>query len=188
MKRLLFDILISPFGAVLMMFSAYFIVHGVMRDQGPPPLISTSLVEPAPVLAEIPKDAAARAKFKREKPEIVDALALINRMVNQAMRPMADKAQYGREDMWVMLPESMAGDCEDYVLSKIAFLTDAHFPVVANSRLRAVVVHRKGHKPDGHAILELRLPKGSIAFMDNNFDVLMTRRELVAQGYEFFDW
>ncbi len=139
-------------------------------------------------IIQTPIDAAARAKFPADPPAAIDALSFVNRLVNQVITPMSDQQQYGRADHWVMLPPSMKGDCEDYALSKLAILGESGFPTVRNARIRAVVVHRRGMKPEGHAILELRLPSGATVFLDNNSNDLATRADLVARGYEFIDW
>jgi predicted transglutaminase-like cysteine proteinase len=94
---------------------------------------------------------------------------------------------YGVADYWVMLPQDMKGDCEDYALSKLFLLGQAGFPTVTNAKLVGVIVHRKDGS-EGHAILALRLKDGSVVYLDNLNDEPMTRKELVKQGYEFFDW
>jgi predicted transglutaminase-like cysteine proteinase len=135
----------------------------------------------------IPVDTAARAKFPQEDPEFIDTIAAINRLVNDGIQGESDGDHYGIADYWVMMPADGKGDCEDYALTKIFLLGQSGFPTVTNLKLVGVIVHRKGDS-EGHAILALLLPKGEVAYLDNLNTEPMTRAELVAQGYQFFDW
>lgn len=148
------------------------------------PLPSAAPPAPALVAVAVPVASAARAKFPNVPGAQIDALAFINAMVNRSIEYVIDEEHYGVRDHWVMFPPDGKGDCEDYVLAKYALLAQAGFPTVTHARLRSVLVGIQGH-----AILELRMPgDGSILFMDNNTDTLMTRPELEAAGYRFFDW
>lgn len=139
---------------------------------------------PRSVEQTIPVDASARAKFPNVRGDRIDALSFINRFVNLSITYTGDVEQYGRRDHWVMHPVSGKGDCEDYVLTKYHILLEAGFPVLGNARVRSVMAGIQGH-----AILELLMPDdGSILFMDNATNELMTRPELEARGYKFFDW
>lgn len=132
-----------------------------------------------------------RAKFPKEKGELIDGFAYINWLVNHSIKPMEDQEQYGRPEVWVMNPVSGYGDCEDYALTKLQMLSDADYPTVLSVRIRGVAVQTDllGKVFEGHAILEILAPNGSIIFMDNlNPDHLMTRAELEANGYVFADW
>jgi predicted transglutaminase-like cysteine proteinase len=135
----------------------------------------------------IPVDGLARAKFPRSPGVMIDALADINRTVNAAITPIADKDHYGINELWVMFPEDHAGDCEDFALTKLGLLANAGFPVVANTKIVGVAV-KVGDDYFGHAILAVRLAHGEVAYLDNRFAQLMTRRDLVRAGYHFFDW
>jgi predicted transglutaminase-like cysteine proteinase len=135
----------------------------------------------------IPVDSVARAKFPRERGEFIDALAEINRFVNTHIEGVSDMEHYGVEDFWVMAPADGKGDCEDYVLTKLFLLQQAGVPVVTNIKIVGVIVHR-GNDREGHAVLAVRLPKGEVLYMDNMNPEPMTRKELVRQGYQFFDW
>jgi hypothetical protein len=70
-------------------------------------------------------------------------------------------------------------------------LSNAGFPVVTNSKLVAVLVHytTKDGKDEagGHMILAILMPSGAVAYLDLANEP-MTRAELIAHGYEFFDW
>jgi predicted transglutaminase-like cysteine proteinase len=156
------------------------------------PIIAAALCcAPAPAIPQspptIPVDAVARAKFPKLSGDAVDWLANLNRQVNHMIQGESDMEHYGVADYWVMLPQDMKGDCEDYALSKLFLLGQAGFPTVTNAKLVGVIVHRKDGS-EGHAILALRLKDGSVVYLDNLNDEPMTRKELVKQGYEFFDW
>jgi predicted transglutaminase-like cysteine proteinase len=136
----------------------------------------------------VPIAAKARAKFRRTDPAQVDALAYINSYVNAAIIYEPDQDNYGVKDFWVMGPQNQKGDCEDYALTKLLVLSQANFNVVSGTKLVGVVVHHKKEAIGGHMILAVRFKSGEVAYLDSNFSDLMTRRELVARGYEFFDW
>ena len=133
-----------------------------------------------------PVDTVARAKFPRDKPEQIDALAEFNRFVNGSIEYVSDQAHYGVEDHYVSLPPDGKGDCEDIALSKIELLSAIGFPTVINSKLVFVVVH-VGKERYGHAIVAIRLPSGDVAYLDMSNEP-MTRAELKAKGYEFQEW
>jgi predicted transglutaminase-like cysteine proteinase len=134
----------------------------------------------------IPVDQVARAKFPAEDGQFVDSLAELNRVVNDGMTYTDDKSHYGVTDFWVMAPTDGKGDCEDYVLTKIFLLGEVGFPIARGIKIVTVLVHI-GKEIDGHAILAVLMPHGSVAYLDMN-DELMTRPELEAKGYVFFDW
>jgi predicted transglutaminase-like cysteine proteinase len=152
---------------------------------GPAPASPELAVQQA--AANVPVAALSRAKFPGEDPATVDGLALINQLVNQAITYQTDQEHYGVREKAVSWPEDRRGDCEDYALSKMVSLLNLGVPIVQVSRLRFATVEQRG-QTYGHAVLEVQLPNGAAAFMDNNFDELMTRRELEAHGYRFFDW
>lgn len=129
--------------------------------------------------------ALSRPKFPTEPANVVDVLELINVLVNTSMVYMSDEEQYGVPEKWVWLPESGKGDCEDFALAKLAMLQRAGYPIVSNTK----VTFAKTQGGVGHAVLEVLLPNGSVAVLDNNFNTLMTREELVrVHGYVFFNW
>jgi len=158
------------------------------------PTNASAPVDPRAIAAESqtlikpPPDPIGRAKFKAEDPAIVDGLAFVNKTVNQVIRPVPDEQHYGIVDKWVSWPADLQGDCEDVAVSKLVTLSDAGMPVVEFTRLRFVYATGGDGQLYAHAILEARMPKGAIAILDVNFDELMTRRELEAAGYKFFDW
>lgn len=161
---------------------------GLLRDDQPKPLLINAAAPRAPSDAPASKvvtpDPIARAKFPKSDPQIIDKLAFINRTVNALIEPEPDLEHYGVEERWVASPGDLKGDCEDYALTKIEVMGNLDWPLVGNVRIESVVLP----DADGHALVIYRLPSGEVAILDNNFDEPMTRRELVAAGYRFFDW
>lgn len=147
---------------------------------------------PLPKLAApdaAPVDKVARAKFPKADRKLVDLVAYVNSFVNSRMTGVDDKEHYGVDDYWVQAPEDGAGDCEDYALTKILALSVLDLEDPAMLKLVLVVVHeKKADEGEGHAILAFRFPSGEVAYLDNNYDELMTRKELKRAGYQFFDW
>lgn len=149
-------------------------------------LLTAPVASTAPS-SSVPVDYAARAKFPLATPRQVDAIALVNRAINDSIVSESDQKHYGVADLWVMMPPDNKGDCEDFALTKLFVLSQAGFPIVTNTKLVGVIVHT-GKSEEGHAILAVRLDSGEVAYLDNMNAEPMTRRELVARGYEFFDW
>ena len=139
-----------------------------------------------------PIDIAARAKFSHDDGAAIDALSYINRVVNDSIQYESDQEHYGTLELWVMFPQDGKGDCEDYALTKMGILSQAGFPIVTNAKMVGVIVHRRAKDGTddggGHAILAVLLPSGAVAYLDSMNEELMTREELVREGYEFFDW
>lgn len=99
----------------------------------------------------------------------------INREVNRAVRPVSDKAQYGRVEYW-SLPGSRGGDCEDYALEKKRRLME--MGLSGDQLLLTTVLDRK-RQP--HAVLVLRTASGDYV-LDNLNNQIKTWR---ATGYTF---
>lgn len=168
-------------------------MYGVFKSL----LAAVLLLVPAPVLSDaateqvtIPVDNIARAKFPKEDAKLVDGIAELNRFVNSHMVYTSDQPHYGHRDFWVMAPADGKGDCEDYALTKLFMLSEAGFPTVTNTKIVSLIVHVKGKIKDeifGHAILAVLLPNGAVAYLDMTPEP-MTRAELEARGYQFFDW
>lgn len=138
-----------------------------------------------------PVDALARAKVPNEDGQVVDIIAGLNAYVNSHITEEADIDHYDIDDLWVMYPKDGLGDCEDFALTKLGMLGQMGMPVVSSTKLVNVMVHRmtpQGPDDEGHEILAVRLPHGAVLYLDNLNPEPMTREELVAQGYEFFDW
>jgi predicted transglutaminase-like cysteine proteinase len=88
-----------------------------------------------------------------------------NRAINLAIRPMADVAQYGEDDVWsspLATFQRGVGDCEDYAIAKLAALRLAGVP---SSDLRIVVV-RDTRAGEDHAVAAARLD-GHWLMLDN---------------------
>jgi len=151
------------------------------------PIDRQGITADAKMVIKPPPDPIARAKFKGEDIAIVDGLAFVNKTVNGMIQGVDDQSHYGVIDKWVSWPGDLKGDCEDVAASKLVTLSDAGMPIVEFARLRFVYIPSGGALV-AHAIVEARMPNGAIAELDSHFDVLMTRRELEAAGYKFFDW
>lgn len=149
-------------------------------------LTSTAAGAPPTITATFISDTV---KFPKEDVAVLKAIGTVNHFVNEKMVYVSDLEHYGVEEKWVSMPEDSKGDCEDYALTKMELLRQMGVPIVAVAKIRSVTVRdAKGKFLGNHAILELLLPKGSVAFLDLRFDDLMTRRELEAKGYVFYDW
>jgi predicted transglutaminase-like cysteine proteinase len=139
----------------------------------------------------MPEAVADRAKFPLTDPNVVDSMSLVNRVVNAGMTYEDDLAHYGEDEKWVTNPSDAKGDCDDYALTKMEILRQYGWDTLYNARvvtLRVKVI--ENGKPDlaGHAILEVRLSGGEVAYLDNNNNEVMTKAELVDQGYIFTAW
>jgi len=153
-------------------------------------LIALALILPSAAVPKadlLPIDLVARAKFPYEDGRKIDALAAINRFVNDSIVSISDRDHYGVNELWVMNPPDGKGDCEDYSLTKLMILSEAGFPIVTNTKIVGVLVHH-GNKAEGHALLAVLMPNGSVVYLDNLNSEPMTRAELQARGYQFFDW
>jgi predicted transglutaminase-like cysteine proteinase len=133
-------------------------------------------------------DRVAEAKAPREDKRLVDLIQAVNARVNEAIEGESDLEHYGIEELWVMYPSDGKGDCEDYALTKLGMLSQLGVPIVQYTKIVSIIVHLKNAEPEGHAILAIRFPHGTVLYLDNMNPELMTRRELLAQGYQFFDW
>ncbi len=151
-----------------------------------------------------PQDCAAvrrRGATETEAPVRLDAnrlaeLDAVNRAVNAAVHPITDIKLYGRIEEWTYprrarlrlaskqgskkgiarTIETLAGDCEDYVLLKRAQLLALGWP--ANALLITVVRDLEGL---GHAVLTARTDGGDI-ILDNQAEDLAHWK---ATGYAF---
>jgi predicted transglutaminase-like cysteine proteinase len=88
-----------------------------------------------------------------------------NRAINLAIRPVADAARFGEDDVWsppLATFERGAGDCEDYAIAKLAALRLAGVPA---EDLRIVVV-RDTRAGEEHAVAAARLD-GHWLMLDN---------------------
>jgi predicted transglutaminase-like cysteine proteinase len=99
----------------------------------------------------------------------------VNAAVNQAVKPLSDYDIYNKDEVWAY-PDTMVGDCEDYVLEKRRQLAAEG---ISLSNLLITVVR----KPDneGHAVLTLRTDRGDF-ILDNLRDDM---RPWYKTGYRF---
>jgi predicted transglutaminase-like cysteine proteinase len=136
----------------------------------------------------LPPSEIGRAKFPGADPRDVDWLTQVNKLVNRSIIYTPDTELHGVREYWEMFPVSMRGDCEEYALTKMALLGAGGWELPTQTRLRFATIYIDGLPPGGHVVLEVLLNSGQVAVLDNNFDELMTREELVAIGYRFYDW
>src|SRR3954454_20947843 len=102
-------------------------------------------------------------------------LLLVNRWVNETIKPMTDMDHWGVIEKW-SLPSDGYGDCEDYVLLKRKILMDAGWP--REALLITVVRDKKG---EGHAVLTVKTDRGEFV-LDNQNEAVVAWTET---GYRF---
>jgi predicted transglutaminase-like cysteine proteinase len=104
-------------------------------------------------------------------------LALVNSAANRSIRQVADREQYGIDDVWVEGAE--AGDCEDIAIAKRDALLALGWPA---KDLRLVHVNPFGG--EGHAILEVRWSGHEPVLLDNMFEQPISWRIARSNGYD----
>ena len=127
------------------------------------------------------------AKFPGESEAEIGVLEYANVLVNFKIDYEDDMTQYGADDLWVMDPVSMKGDCEDYAITKYSALSRAGYPAMSHTRILTALVTEDGQQY-GHAVLEVKMTNGTIAILDNRYNHLMTKEEVIADGYTLYDW
>jgi predicted transglutaminase-like cysteine proteinase len=95
-------------------------------------------------------------------------LRAVNRQINKAIKPVADKDQYGTREKWVK--GAKAGDCEDYALTKRARLSAMGVP---KSSLLLAVGRNAG---EAHTMLVVRTRDGDFVLNNLNDEVLPVSR------------
>ena len=90
--------------------------------------------------------------------------------VNHEIRPMSDEEQYGGKDMWVSEPPSMAGDCDDYAMTKRCRLIRDGIPASAMQIKKA-----RTWRGEMHAILVVETDEGEMV-LDNLVGPVTPRR------------
>jgi predicted transglutaminase-like cysteine proteinase len=142
---------------------------------------------PIDIRSTFPKDETDELRFPLEDPKEVDAVQYVNNYVNHVIAYVSDATHYGVDDLWVQNPVDLKGDCEDFAITKMSMLGD--MAGVENSRIESVMVTwRDSHgrkQRDGHAILAYRFTHGTVVYLDINYPRLMTKAELIDEGYEF---
>ena len=101
----------------------------------------------------------------------VERLEAVNRYVNDRVRFVDDRAQYGRADVWTSASDTLSrgkGDCEDYAIAKLQMLRKAGF---SDRDLYLVIVRDLVRRAD-HAVLVARAD-GRMYVLDNGTDKLL---------------
>lgn len=84
----------------------------------------------------------------------LDEIQAVSRRINRSTRPIADKTQYRKADVWT-LPTSRGGDCEDFaLLKKRELIARGHDP---SRLLLTTVLDESGQS---HAVLVVRTESG----------------------------
>ncbi len=104
-----------------------------------------------------------------------EQLMAVNARINELIKPMSDKEQYGEIERWTY-PVSGMGDCEDYVLLKKFELARLGWP---HSALLITVV--RDEMDEGHAVLTVRTDQGDLV-LDNKHSRVLAWHET---GYAF---
>ena len=103
---------------------------------------------PAQKLIDLSREGAGRSGRAQ--------VGLINRAVDQAIKPVSDERQWGTPDRWSAPFETILserGDCEDYAILKYAALLEAGFPKEALK----IVVWQSRWPDEKHAVLAVRV-------------------------------
>jgi predicted transglutaminase-like cysteine proteinase len=100
-------------------------------------------------------------------PEKWRELYVLNKEINERIKPISDMAQYGEVERWTY-PTYGMGDCEDYVLLKRNDLMKRGWP---QSALLITVVRDENN--EGHAILTVRTTKGDYV-LDNKHSRILS--------------
>lgn len=97
-------------------------------------------------------------------------LALVNATVNRAITSMPDQDAFGRVDYWT--DNTLAGDCDDYVMTKRAALLEQGWP--PRSLMIALLDTEQGER---HVVLLAATEAGDFV-LDNRFDDVRPWQEL----------
>ena len=106
----------------------------------------------------------------------VERLEAVNRYVNDRVRFVDDRVQYGRADVWTSASDTLSrgkGDCEDYAIAKLQLLRRAGF---AEKDLYLVILRDALRRAD-HAVLVARAD-GRLLVLDNGTDRLIDSYEM----------
>jgi predicted transglutaminase-like cysteine proteinase len=102
-------------------------------------------------------------------------LVLINKWVNETIKPLTDLEHWGVLEHW-SYPDDGYGDCEDYVLLKRRMLIQLGWP---RDVLLVTVVRDK--EDQSHAVLTISTDKGDYVLDNQNEDILLWSET----GYRF---
>lgn len=109
--------------------------------------------------------------------EVMDAIDDVHEDVQRRIEPATDQEVHGVEEKWVLDP--WKGDCEDYVLTKRAFLIRRGLP--ANALRITYVLDEDG---EGHLVLTVKSDLGEIV-LDNKKDSVVWWDEWRSLPYEW---
>ena len=101
----------------------------------------------------------------------VARLEAVNRYVNDRVKFVDDRVQFGRADVWNSASDTLTrgkGDCEDYAIAKLQMLRKAGF---SSRDLYLVIVRDLARRAD-HAVLVARA-EGRMYVLDNGTDKLL---------------
>jgi|SRR5579883_1257066 len=104
-----------------------------------------------------------------------EKLVTINREVNRAIWPEDDEKHYGRAEYWT-IPTDGRGDCDDYAVTKRAYLLAAGLP--ENALRLATVITPSAVR---HAVLTVSTDKGDFV-LDNLSDHVLPWKDT---GYQW---
>lgn len=133
-------------------------------------LVSLCRLDPSTCLS----DAATQFMAMVDAARLRDGRALIgeiNRAINLAVRPAADRLRHAEPDVWTSPLATLAtgqGDCEDYAIAKLAALWAAG---VSENDTRLVIVHDARARED-HALAMVRLEGRWLALDNRRFTLI----------------
>jgi predicted transglutaminase-like cysteine proteinase len=106
--------------------------------------------------------------------------------INEHFVYQADPKLFGKLqlDVWKIITKDWKGDCEDYSLTVIWLYSDRNiFKFLWNIISMNFILHfTKAPNEEGHVVTEMR---GSRLYFDNIQRKLVTKDDLIRQGYKF---
>jgi predicted transglutaminase-like cysteine proteinase len=98
--------------------------------------------------------------------EVWQTLLIVNREVNERIKPLTDREHWGIEDRWDFAEDGF-GDCEDFQLVKRKELAQRGLP--RRALRMTVVIDEEGA---GHAVMMVRTDRGDF-ILDNRRDAVL---------------
>ena len=142
-----------------------------------PPLVGTGRAHPTAAWTDFCRRWPAECRIDLAEPAILaltpenwQTLAVVNREVNERIKPMTDWEHWGVVDRWDF-PDDGYGDCEDYQILKRKLLAERGLP--RRPMRMAVVLDGDGN---GHAVLMVRTDRGDF-ILDNQRPAILTWKE-----------
>ena len=105
-----------------------------------------------------------------------EKLNVVNREINDLITYQSDQSIYNNADYWALPKESISrgqGDCEDYVILKLALLKKLGIP----TRSMSMVVLKDMERNLFHAVLAVSTNKGAF-ILDNVYSSVLLDRQL----------